>query len=292
MKSVKKWLSLEIMLIVMIFSILPSIAGAFPYRVLSEPKSTTTETETFTDMGSVFLDSVPNYSLDKLAEYQNFAGLHPEFDLSEIVWRVNAGLNRPFYDGIFQYPSDFVNPLLVNKYYKLPPQFRPSKLVNLFGGQQVTPETKAAFDEMAMDAADEGQTLALRSAYRSIGDQAYIYKQYLKTDSQETVDTYSARSGHSEHHTGRAIDLCGVLNRDFSAFEKTSESLWINENAWKYGFIVRYPIGAGDITGYKYEPWHITYVGREIASFMHEHEILTLEEYVFKWLGGTLIDLK
>ena len=97
------------------------------------------------------------------------------------------------------------------------------------------------------------------------------------------VDTYSARPGHSEHQTGRAIDLCGSFG-SLNDFINTPEGPWVNENCYKYGFIIRYQQDIIPLTGYKYEPWHITYVGTEVAQTMHDLNIRCLEEYVVKYI--------
>jgi D-alanyl-D-alanine carboxypeptidase len=124
------------------------------------------------------------------------------------------------------------------------------------------------------------------SAYRSIDGQKYIYNKYLNEDSQENVDTYSSRPGYSEHHTREAIDLRGSFG-SIEDFEKTKESKWINENSYKYGFIIRYKKGLEKVTGYKYEPWHIRYVGVEVSTEMKRKNINTLEEYYEKYINNT-----
>jgi zinc D-Ala-D-Ala carboxypeptidase len=95
-------------------------------------------------------------------------------------------------------------------------------------------------------------------------------------DGQEAADTYSARAGFSEHQTGLVLDLNTV---DIS-FDNTNESNWLRDNSYKYGFIIRYPKGKENITGYTYEPWHIRYVGKNLAKEIYNNgDYLTLEEY-------------
>ena len=94
-------------------------------------------------------------------------------------------------------------------------------------------------------------------------------------DGKEVANTYSALPGHSEHQTGLAFDI-GSVER---SFVDTSEAKWIEENAHLYGFIVRYPKGKSDITGYIYEPWHVRYLGIDIATDV-KNSGLTLEEYL------------
>ena len=95
-------------------------------------------------------------------------------------------------------------------------------------------------------------------------------------DGKENADRYSARAGYSEHQTGLAIDV----NTIDMSFDNTSESVWLRENAYKYGFIIRYPKGKEEITGYMYEPWHIRYVGKELSNKLYKDgSYITLEEY-------------
>ena len=92
------------------------------------------------------------------------------------------------------------------------------------------------------------------------------------------ADSCSARKGHSEHQTGLAVDVEGE-NKDYDLFENTKEFDWMNKNAHLYGFILRYPQNKTNITGFKFEPWHYRYVGKEIAKKIYEKKI-TLEEYL------------
>ena len=95
-------------------------------------------------------------------------------------------------------------------------------------------------------------------------------------DGKEKADTYSARAGYSEHQTGLAIDL----NSIDMTFDNTDESNWLKDNCYKYGFIIRYPNDKEDITGYMYEPWHIRYVGKNLANVLYNNgDWITLEEY-------------
>jgi D-alanyl-D-alanine carboxypeptidase len=118
------------------------------------------------------------------------------------------------------------------------------------------------------------------SGYRSYATQAQLYQNYVNQDGQAAADTYSARPGFSEHQTGLAYDL---LHRDGSLIESTRESTWIAQNAHKYGFIVRFPKGKEDSTGYQYEPWHVRYVGKKATDIYKSGK--TLEEY-FNVAGG------
>ena len=155
--------------------------------------------------------------------------------------------------------------LIANKTYSLPSDYDPG----------FRSETQSAFNEMAADAAKDGIYLFIVSGYRSYSTQYSTYNYFVYDRGKEQADRCSARPGHSEHQTGLACDI----NSTSSSFEGTPEAEWIDANCWKYGFIVRYPKGKEEITGYKYEPWHVRYLGRELAKKVYDSG-LTLEEYL------------
>lgn len=154
--------------------------------------------------------------------------------------------------------------LIANKSYPLPSNYNPG----------VNPEAKAALDNMFAAAAAEGCSMRICSGFRSYSTQKSLYQKYVKRDGQAVADTYSARPGYSEHQTGFAFDI----NRASMSFEGTKEAVWLEQNAYKYGFIMRYPKGKESITGYQYEPWHYRYVGVQRAQKLFSSG-LTIEEY-------------
>ena len=158
--------------------------------------------------------------------------------------------------------------LIVNKTYDLPADY-PQK--------SLTPEALNAYWTMKQDAAAVGYTIKSISDYRSYYDQRYIYNGYVARDGVTAADRYSARAGHSEHQSGLAIDL----NSTAWDFDQTPEAKWISHNCAAYGFVIRYPKGKEEVTGYMYEPWHIRYVGKELAAklYLGDGQFTTLEEY-------------
>ena len=157
--------------------------------------------------------------------------------------------------------------LIANKTYGLPSTYKP-------GG--ITTETKNAFNKMQAAAKLDGINLVIKSGYRSYATQKNTYNYYVSYDGVAKADTYSARPGHSEHQTGMAIDL-NTIN---DTFHNTPEAKWLANNCYKYGFILRYPKGKTDETGYKYESWHFRYVGVDLASKLYNNgDWITLESY-------------
>lgn len=155
--------------------------------------------------------------------------------------------------------------LVVNKTYNLPSDYAPNGL---------TDECNEAFEAMAAAAYEEDVILWIASGYRSYAFQAELYDGYVAQDGQDAADRYSARPGSSEHQTGLAIDLNDVSD----TFGETPEGQWVAEHCAEYGFIIRYPEGKEEQTGYMYEPWHVRYVGTETAQEITDSG-LCLEEY-------------
>jgi D-alanyl-D-alanine carboxypeptidase len=122
-----------------------------------------------------------------------------------------------------------------------------------------------------------GERLVLVSGYRPYEYQDELHARYVHEHGEAEADTFSARAGHSEHQTGLAADVtqAGVLFTDFGT---TSLGRWVARHAWEHGFVVRYPEGAEALTGYAAEPWHLRYVGTDLAAYLHHGGVATLEE--------------
>jgi D-alanyl-D-alanine carboxypeptidase len=124
-------------------------------------------------------------------------------------------------------------------------------------------------------------TLCINSGYRSFASQKIIHAAKVAQLGKTAGERLAARPGHSEHQTGLAIDVSTTqLGCRIGPFGSSKASKWIAENAWQYGFIVRYPSNAKTpITGYVWEPWHLRFVGVELATDMRSKKITTLEEF-------------
>ena len=137
---------------------------------------------------------------------------------------------------------------------------------------------KEAFEKLSYDASLLGYRIIATSAYRDYKYQEELFNYYVTEKGLDYALMCSAKSGHSEHQTGLAVDVEGS-NFDYDEFENSEEFNWMSKNAHKYGFILRYPKGSEHITGFKYEPWHYRYVGIDAATYIYENNI-TLEEYI------------
>ena len=179
--------------------------------------------------------------------------------------------------------------VLVNKTYRLPEGYVPPDLVypnvpfifsEKVDKRKMRKEAAGALEKLFAAAKEDGVQLAGVSGYRSESRQKTLYNNYVKRDGVKAADTYSARPGHSEHQTGLTIDVSGMTGKCAaeSCFAGTKEAKWLAKHAHQYGFIIRYPEGKDSITGYKYEPWHLRYVGTAIANEVTNRHI-TLEQY-------------
>lgn len=156
--------------------------------------------------------------------------------------------------------------LIANKANPVPATYAPG----------ITAETSAAFERLRQAAATDGYTMTIKSGFRSYATQAGLYNYYVNRDGFAAAETYSSRAGYSEHQTGLALDLNWVDN----SFASTPEAKWLYDNAYKYGFILRYLEGQEDISGFMYEPWHFRYVGTDLARTLYNNgNWLTLEDY-------------
>src|SRR5574344_142686 len=175
------------------------------------------------------------------------------------------------------------NYLIANKTYLLSSSFVPSDTytkitsdLNGFCQTCINNEAYRAWLEMKADAASLNLNIWIQSGWRSYEYQEELYNRYVSKSGKEAADTYSARGGASEHQTGLAFDLNSVED----SFIDTDEGKWVNNNAYLYGYIIRFPKDKDNETGYKYEPWHIRYVGKELAKKLYNNgSWISMENY-------------
>lgn len=152
--------------------------------------------------------------------------------------------------------------LIVNKRYSLPRNY----------GSGLTSETVAALNNMRIGS---GYNMPIVSGFRSYESQERVFAGWCAQYGEEIASTLSARPGQSEHQSGLTMDITSLSQ----SYGETGEGKWVAENCYKYGFIVRYPKGKDNITGYMYEPWHLRYLGKSTAKLVHDSG-LTLEEFL------------
>ena len=216
-------------------------------------------------------DKMVDVSLEKAPDsYQQF------LNLKDGEYATSNGFTLKILDGV-AYIDEHI---IVNKTYAVPSSYQPPHPNEEVVGERcnncINKDAMEAFRLMQSDAKALGLNIYISSGYRGYTYQEKLYNNYVSISGKEKADTYSARPGHSEHQTGTCFDLNSIDD----SFQYTNEGKWVNENAYLYGFIIRYPKGKESITGYQYESWHLRYVGKDLASKLyHDGEWETLEEY-------------
>ena len=221
--------------------------------------------------------------------YKNREAIHEE--LTKTVAPVKPGDTTPVPTAL---PQELTTPgsktILVNQTYALARDYVPSDLatpyLNSTTGQiQVEQEAGDKAKEMIAQASSEGVTLLVTSGYRSYDDQENLYNSMVQNlGSEDAASKVCAKAGMSEHQTGLALDFTDNANNstETEAFGDTAAGQWLFQHAHEYGFILRYPKGKEDITGYSYMPWHYRYVGVDLANDIWnktEDHNETFEEY-------------
>jgi len=222
---------------------------------------------------------INNFDINKLERYLNYQK-NNKYDIATVVTYVNIGLDQKGYSVYTSYTLEEAQndlTILVNKYHKLPDDYEPDDLVMLsYSSQhQLRKEAAEAFEKLTSAGIVDNVVFYPFSAYRSNKTQNALYTNYKKRDGEEQADTYSARPGFSEHQLGLAVD---VKSNTLSDNLTTKDYEWMLENSYKYGFIVRYPKGKQHITQFIEEPWHLRYLGIDLATKVTESG-LTYDEY-------------
>ncbi len=228
--------------------------------------------------------SSPYFNINNIERYDNYYKNNTSYSIDDVVIYVEIGLDNEFYTNIKEIDNYLDVTALVNKYNKLPDNIVFDDLITLDkrysndGTKQLRSEAYDAVIDMIEAAKRENINLLVISAYRTSARQNSLFNNSVNKNGMEHALLYSAKSGHSEHQLGLAVDF----NTTQESFEKTKEFEWLKNNAYKYGFILRYPKGKEFITGYGYEPWHYRYVGIDISTKIFKENI-TYEEYIVKF---------
>lgn len=178
---------------------------------------------------------------------------------------------------------------IVNKNRPLPPGYRPPdltvpkitlRLASTDEQMKVSAQMAPPLEQLFAGAKQANINIMMTSGFRSAELQKKFYDSYVAKDGQAAADRYSARPGTSEHQTGLAADIARTDRKCYLevCFGDTPEGKWLAANAHLYGFIIRYPDKKEPVTGYQYEPWHIRYVGIELATELHNNH-QTMEEF-------------
>ena len=172
--------------------------------------------------------------------------------------------------------------LLVNKNHPLPANYAPDYTNGAGQSTSLQGEAEAAAEAFLAAANAQGNSMYVLSGYRSYNVQASLFANYAAIHGEEKANTFSARAGQSEHQTGLSFDVGDAQHSGYNlqtSIDQFPGVQWMMQHCAEYGFILRYPEGKEDITGYQYEPWHYRYVGVEAATAIMASG-LTLEEYL------------
>ena len=236
-----------------------------------------------------YLEEFYSLSYAKLKYYDRYVKYSSENgeDEETTVLFVNLSMDTDDYVDPVDVTS-FSTDMLVNKHYKLGEDFVPDDIVKFdkkyCNGevQEGSREAVVAFKNMYDAAKKEGLELVINSSYRSYQDQEKICNTYKDLYGEGYVSKYVALPGFSEHQTGLAFDI-GSANSQ--VFAESKEYEWMKDNAYKYGFILRFTKASAYITGFRSEPWHYRYVGKKIAKYIYENDI-SFEEYYAEFLDN------
>lgn len=229
------------------------------------------------------------FSIDyaKLRNYDRYVAYSDETGEDEevVVIAVNLDMDKENYKDPVVI-NKYNEKVLVNKHRQLSKDYVPKNLVKIstkYASEKNMKASKVAVDafmEMYKAAEKEGYGIVINSAYRSYQGQEEVCNEYRKLYGDSYVEKYVAKAGFSEHQTGLAFDIGSTKKKVFS---ESKEYEWVLDNAYKYGFIHRFPKGYEEITGFRAEPWHYRYVGKKTAKYIYENK-LTYEEYYAMFL--------
>lgn len=230
------------------------------------------------------------YFLEKnLEDYKEYINKNNETDYAKVISIVNVHANHKWYQLELNTNEDLEMLMNVNKFYALSETYTPENLKNIDLTYAYDEEGKNKLIDYAYDkflelwqaANDQGFYLMVTSSYRDYESQKEIYDYRVSTWGERKADETAARPGHSEHQTGLVIDMTSKTEPLADSFTDSEAYKWLKENAYKYGFIERYPEGKTYLTGYNPESWHWRYVGLEPAKTMHDENITFDEYYAF-----------
>ncbi len=222
------------------------------------------------------------FRFDKLKEYLEYYNKNKNLTETDIVTKVNTHTNIDFYDEIIATDTSKKELMMVNKYYKLSETYEPSDLVEVssryaYKGKYISESILESLKSMLESAMESGYVLVVTQGYRSYEDQLKAYENYKNSNGEASANAFVSKAGHSDYQTGLGLDI-EPYNKTISNPNESEEHIWLMENSYKYGFILRYPEDKENITGFSYYPWRFRYVGVELSTYIYNNNI-TFEEY-------------
>lgn len=235
-----------------------------------------------------------DYDLKNIDRYILYKKKNEKVNYCDVVTYVNIGLDREYYTNTQKTDMSYGNLILMNKYLYLDEDYIPYDLEEISSDyfihgnsdvRRLRKEAKEAFEKLSSDSIKNGTPVYGQSGFREYSRQKELYDYAVSTGGVKGADKDTARPGYSEHQTGLVIDVSSTKDGNMLTFDKTLSFKWMNDNAYKYGFILRYPSDKVNITGYTYESWHYRYIGVDVASDMHNnHSDLSYDEYYYRYI--------
>lgn len=224
---------------------------------------------------------------NNLNKYLDYYKNNTTKDPKTFISIVNVGADKEWYKGAVKTDATKKYAILVNKYHYLTKDTKIDDIVAMsnrysYDGNSIRQDVYDAYIKMFKAAKEEGLAIIANSSYRSYADQEGVYNKYVDNEGKDYADSFAARAGYSEHQTGLALDIFakGYVK---ATFVQSPEAKWLAQNAYLYGFILRYPEGKEYLTGYSYEPWHYRYLGEALAKKVYNSG-LTYDEYYAYYL--------
>lgn len=235
-----------------------------------------------------------DYDLENIDRYLIYKNKNKDIDYCDIVTYVNIGLDNDYYTNTKEADMSYDSLILMNKYLYLNKDYIPDDLEEIssdyfiYGNSNVRKlrkEAKEAFEKLSKASIENGTPVYGQSAFREYERQEELYNYAVETYGEDSANKDTAKAGYSEHQTGLAIDVSSTKDGNMLTFDKTKSFNWMMNNAYKYGFILRYPSDKVDITGYTYESWHYRYVGVKVATDMYNnYKDLCYDEYYYRYI--------
>lgn len=223
------------------------------------------------------------YIHNNLEKYLTYKEKNKKKSNTEIIAIINTHQEENAYEETKE--SDTTKNILINinKYYKVNEDYEPSEITNInlqyaYANNKLAKVANDAYIAMWNAAKESDLKLIVNTSYRTYKSQETMYENTKATSGTRAADNQVARPGHSDHQSGLSIDVFEINSQTMATFKDSPAYAWLKENAYKFGFIERYPEGKEYITGFTYEPWHWRYVGEEAAKKIQEENI-TFDEY-------------
>ena len=217
-----------------------------------------------------------------LSKYLDYKSKNKDDTFTHIVAIVNTEADVEWLDNEKETDTSKNELMLVNRLYGLSKDYEPDDIIDVpvsisYSGVKISKSILSNIEELISAAKDEGYIFVLSDGYRSYADQEKMFNNYKNSYGYEEADKNVARPGHSEYQTGISFQIV-PYNKVFDKPRESEEYKWLKDNAYKYGFIFRYPEDKKDITLFDSYTWRLRFVGTTAASII-ESEKISFEEY-------------